>query len=249
MNNVYMLRDHTDGHIRRESGRIYDVDTAKAAQLVSEGCAVKADFPTLNNYQMQINRAVEAYRSHADQIDKNVVLSPHERQYRVLEARDKLDETVAALKQKYQTELQALSIVAAQDAFKTEPVTPEAKAFVDGVLINLRTSNPEDVAALLRAQLPAMDGPTKTELLRRYDEVKTLAGDKAKHFDAMVAQLKTGDSGLQYKILTQIQKDHTPDVMYDQLTKTHRTYKDGYLAAEVSGQYKTDREYALKAGE
>ena len=99
-----------------------------------------------------------------------------------------------------------------------------------------------------------MDGPTKTELLRRYDEVKTLAGDKAKHFDAMVAQLKTGDSGLQYKILTQIQKDRTPTVMYDQLRTEHRSYKDGYLAAEVSGQYKTDREYAaamaaLKAGD
>ena len=60
MNNVYMIRDYSLDGVKRESGRIYDVDAADATKLVSEGYAVKADFPTLNNYRTQINRAVEA---------------------------------------------------------------------------------------------------------------------------------------------------------------------------------------------
>lgn len=252
-NNVYMLRDHHADQSRK-AGYVYAVEPERAAELIAEGYAVKADFPTLNNYPRQIDRAVEVYREHADRIEKNAVMSAHERQYKIAEARAQLDETVAKLKAGYQTELKALSIVSAQKAFKTEAPTPEAQAFADGVLIQLRTNDPADVAALIRAQLPAMDGPTKTELLRRFDEIKALAGSKAALFDDMTAQLKVGDSALEYKILTQIQKDGNAGVAYDHLTKTHRTYQPGYLAAEVSAQYRSDREYeaamaAFKGGE
>ncbi|RED32422.1 hypothetical protein [Paenibacillus sp. VMFN-D1] len=248
MSNVYMLRANGLDGVSREAGKVYEVDPAKADELVSGGYAVKADFPTLDNYRLQINRAVESYKAHADRIDKNAVMSPHERQYKIAEARAKLDETVEKLKADYQTELKALQLVSAQSAFKTEAATPEAQAFVDGVLIQLRTSDPDDVAELIKAQLPIMDGPTKTELLRRYDDVMALAGDKARKFDALSAQLRTGDM-LQYKVLTQIGQDSSPSVMYDQLTKTHRTYKPGYLAQEVYAQFRSDREYEAAMAE
>ena len=254
MNNVYMIRDYTTSSSSHKAGYVYPVEPDKAAKYVSEGYAVKADFPTLDNYRLQIDRAVEAYKTHADRIDKNVVMSAHERQYKIAEARAKLDETVAKLKADYQTELKALTMVAAQGAFNKEAATPEAQAFVDGVLIQLRTDDPEDVADLIRTQLPLMDGPTKTELLRRYDEVKALAGKKSRLFDDMAAEFKTGQSALERKILAAIQKSSNPGVTYDQLTKIHRTYQPDYLAQDVSAQYRSDREYeaamaALKRGE
>lgn len=248
MSNVYMLRDYTFDGMIRSAGKVYHVDQAKADELVSAGAAVKADFPTLDNYELQIKRAVDSYQEHADRIDKNTIMSAHERQYKIAEARAKLDETVEKLKADYQTELKALSIVAAQSAFRTEASTPEAQAFVDGVLIQLRTNDPADVAELIKAQLPVMDGPTKTELLRRFDEVKALAGDKARKFDNFSKDLVTGDA-LQYKILKQIGQDGSPDLAYDQLTKNHRTYKPGYLAQEVYAQYRSDREYEAAMAE
>lgn len=250
--NVYMLRRHIAPDNRtREAERIYSVDKTDAATLIKDGYAVAADFSTLNNYESQIQRATEQYRSHVQRIEENKVASPLERQYRIKEAQTKLDDTVDTLRKGYQTELKALSIVAAQNAFKTDAATPEASAFVDGVMIQLKTLKPEAVAELIKAQLPALDGPTKTELLRRFDDI---AKDSPKAFEALLPKLKSGTAALEYEILNRVKEDGAPDTSYRQLQMIHKTYQDGYLAPEVSAQFRSDREYsaamaALKAGE
>lgn len=266
MNNVYMLQDHVDNdQTRRLEGKAYAVDADKAQELVARGLAVKADFPTLDNIKRNIERAVEMYKEHADRTDKNTVMSAHERQYSVLKAREALDEKVEQLKKDYATELKALTVVAAQNAFKTEASTPEAQAFVDGVLLQLRTGKAEDVAEMIRAQLPTMPAATKAELVRRFDEIEkyapatvnssgSVSGKSAGIFRSLLPALRDNRSTLEYKMLTTIQRDGAPDTPYRRLKMIHRTYQPGYLAQEVSAQYKSDREYeaamaALKAGE
>ena len=248
MNKVYLIRNYDNGRFY-EAGKVYEFEAQQVEELVTKGYAVKADYPTLDNYELQIKRAVETYKTHAAHIEKNAVMSAHERQYSILKAREALDETVAKLKADYQTELRALTIVAAQSAFKKETATPEAQAFVDGVLIQLRTDDPEEVAELIRVQLPLLDGPTKTELLRRYDEVKALAGSKAHLFDQMATEFKTGQAALERKILSTISDYGNPTVAYDILKSNHRTYQPGYLAQEVSAQYRSDREYEAALAE
>lgn len=266
MNNIYMLQDHVDhDRTRRLEGKSYAVDANKAQELVAIGAAVRADFPTLDSIERNIERAVEMYKEHADRIDKNTVMSAHERQYSVLKAREALDQKVEQLKKDYATELKALTVVAAQNAFKVEAPTPESQAFVDGVLLQLRTGKAEDVAEMIRAQLPIMPAATKAELVRRFDEIEkyapatvnssgSVSGKTSGIFRSLLPALRDNSSALKYKMLTTIQRDGAPDTAYRHLKMIHRTYQPGYLTQDVAAQYRSDREYeaamaALKAGE
>lgn len=214
---VYLLNNHGE----YEAGNIYQFDDVEAKKLIEEGTAVKVDFPTLENYENDINRLVATYREEQSELKNSERYNDNEseRQYQLQKLRVDLDRAVREKMDEYAVELEALYRKNAAAAFNVT-IDENAKQFVNAVKLQFAiatATNKKDLADLLIARLKNATPEEKVALSLAINDIQMPYNLAQKVRDELEGANLGADAMLNCAILRRYKETQNPAVAYNTL--------------------------------
>jgi DNA-binding protein YbaB len=212
---LYLIKSHAE----YEAGNIYQFDDAEAKGLIENGTAVKVDFPTLQNYENDINNLVAEYRKKQSELKNSERYRDNEaeRQYQLQKLRVDLDKAVQEKLDDYRVELEALYRENAAAAFNVT-IDENAKQFVDAVKMQFATvSNKEDLTDLLIARLKNATPEEKAALSLAINDIQIPDNLAQKVRNELKGANPGADAMLNCAILRRYKETQNPAVAYNTL--------------------------------
>ncbi|MGX9708517.1 hypothetical protein [Laceyella tengchongensis] len=165
---------NVDGN-RYEKGNIYNVEQAKAAQLVEDGVASPVSFPALEAISVTIDQRLSQFKKQYEEIKHHERYADNEaeRKFQLKMLEMNLEADMQALKQKYAEELENLQREIARESLSVEFTTSETvNAYADNLIAEAEyTDDKEGLADLLAIKVSAMDDNERLTLLRRFGRI------------------------------------------------------------------------------
>jgi hypothetical protein len=212
---VYLLNNHGE----YEAGNIYQFDDAEAKKLIENGTAVKVDFPTLQNFENDINNLVAEYRNKQTELKNSERYRDNEaeRQYQLQKLRIDLDRAVQEKMDDYRVEIEALYRKNAADVFDVK-IDEDATQFVEAVKMQFATvSNKEDLTDLLIARLNNATPEEKAALSLALNEISIPENMVQKVRNELKGANPGAAAMLNCEILKRYKETQNPAVAYNTL--------------------------------
>ncbi|WP_339996756.1 hypothetical protein [Priestia aryabhattai] len=221
MTKLYFTSEHNAGGNRYSAGNIYDIqDTHVQETLLSEGKAVKVDFPKLDTVSATVDSLMNRYRATKQHLETSPRYADmeSERAYQLEQIEQQLKADMAKAGEDYKLELAVLEKELAQEAIKATHKTDEqALQFLDNEVARLSYS--DDILGdlqLLQIKINGMNAEGKATVLANFGKLAQAVGDnnEAKEvLKGILSTVKKVDNTAQIDLkLKQIQALKTNDV-------------------------------------
>jgi hypothetical protein len=212
---VYLLRNHG----AHDAGNIYDYDDNDANKVIAEGLGVKVDFPTVQNYEREINKLVENYREERRELETTERYRDNlaEREFQLSKLKLELDAAVQEKKDAYAVSLEVLYRENAAKAFDIK-IDDSAKSFVDAVRTQFNIdANKDDLVDMLIARLKSATPEEKAALSLSLKDIPIPAGKLAQVEKELRGAAPGADAMLNCTILQKYKQTRNPIAAYEQL--------------------------------
>jgi hypothetical protein len=168
---------------RFEAGNVYTADQQTTEMLIKNGQAVPVQFPALDAVEYSVNTLLEKYKRDYENVKNHprYAANEPERQYQLSLLDEQLENDMAALREKYYTELKTLEAETARKALEIEmPNDEKVNSFVDMTVSDI--THRDDLVTtleLLEMKVNAFTDEQKVSLLRRFGDISAAAKEKA----------------------------------------------------------------------